>query len=733
MRWLLGLLVFLVGMQVAAQVAANDYVGAKTCQTCHAEVYTTWQKSDHFQSMRLPDADSVLGDFNHVTVEFHGVESRFTQKNDGYYINTASEVGEEEFKIAYTFGHRPLQQYLVALAGGHVQALNVAWDSRPKEEGGQRWYHLREDASSDQPFFWKRHFQNWNSRCADCHSTNLQKNYDPGSKQFTTTFSDVNVACEACHGPASEHVRTANAGAAPSPLLRADQTLTWRYQADMKIAQSTGSATDATIDMCGGCHSRRNVIGEISPGKHYADQYQLSLLDAGLYHADGQIDDEVFVLGSFMQSKMHAKGVTCMNCHEPHSGELLLVGNGLCAQCHNPANYNVTAHLMHEPEQPGSACVDCHMPEKTYMGVDDRRDHRFGIPNPGLTELLGIPNACNTCHSDQSAKWAKDKITQPVPPDEFAMLHQALRQDDPMRVTKALSYIYKVDNPAIKRATLLANLPLTEFTVRASMELLRSENELVRAAAVVQLAGAPAVVRQKALEPAASDETLLVRSEVGRNLSELLPEVPSKDLARYLGYVSSYRTSLALNLETPGGQSDLGLLEQRLGKINSAKQAYQTALDIEPHYIPAALNLADLERAQGNEIESLRLLKAATQVASDSAAANHSYGLALVRNKDVEQAVRYFKLATEQDDSTARYAYVYSIALDSIGRGEESVAVLKQASVNWSNQYDLLILEVLYREKLQDVEGVIAPLEKLKRIAPDSEPVRMRLQRYGIN
>ena len=142
----------------------------------------------------------------------------------------------------------------------------------------------------------------------------------------------------------------------------------------------------------------------------FLDAYLPALLEPGLYHSDGQIDGEVYEYGSFLQSRMHAASVTCSDCHDPHSLKLRAEGNALCAQCHLPERFDLSAHHNHEPGSAGAQCVNCHMPTKTYMVVDARRDHSIRVPRPDLSISLGTPNACTPCHADRPAQWAAEAV-----------------------------------------------------------------------------------------------------------------------------------------------------------------------------------------------------------------------------------------------------------------------------------------------------------------------------------
>ncbi|MGV0034636.1 MAG: multiheme c-type cytochrome [Candidatus Azotimanducaceae bacterium WSBS_2022_MAG_OTU7] len=732
-RLLAGLLTTIVLCFDAQLCLAKDgYVGSAECKACHQQEYKQWRDSDHAWAMLQPNQQSVLGDFSDVAVEFHDIKTRFYQHSSDYFIETLGDNGVEAFKVAYTFGRYPLQQYLIELDSGHLQAFDVAWDTRGSEEGGQRWFHLQPDLEvhPGSPFFWTAYLQNWNSRCAECHSTNLTKNYDLDSKAYQTEFSELNVACEACHGPAGDHAEAAHKGEIV-PLITAKNSLVWNQIGETSIATASGSANDKHLAMCGGCHSRRGMIGELAPVKSFDEQFNIALIQPPLYHADGQILDEVFVLGSFLQSKMHARGVTCSNCHEPHSGKLVLEGNKLCAQCHNPSSYDTSKHLLHAAGSPGAACVDCHMPEVTYMQVDDRRDHKFGIPRPNLASI-GMPNACNGCHRDKTPEWAVTQLGDRLTDDPFARLNTAVLKGDPLLTGDALRFILTTTHPPIQRATLLANLSITPQMLQIWQQLATDKSVIVRAAAVRALEQLSSEAKLQMLSAYMNDSARLVRTEVGRVLSYSLADIPLQDIGPAIRLVNEYRDALNVARDMPGSQTSLALLESNLGKPRDAERSFQHALEIEPQYIPALLNYADFQRARQAEGKAAVLLKQAVEIAPDSGAANFSYALSFVRRGKTSEAKPYFQAATQQADATPRYSYVYAVALESLSDIEAAIHVLRDANRIWPNQFDLLMLQVAYLEKSGAAADAIPLLRTLQKIAPEAGGVRQRLEHYGI-
>jgi predicted CXXCH cytochrome family protein len=400
------------------------YVGATACRQCHEPEFKTWMGSHHELAMQAAGAATVLGDFGNVKFRYAGVESTFFRRDGRFMVRTDGPDGKlADYEVKYTFGVTPLQQYLIEFPGGRRQALSIAWDARPKEAGGQRWFHLYPGEKIDHkdPLHWTGIYQNWNLQCAACHSTNLRKGYDAASNAYKTTYSDINVACEACHGPGSRHVEWAKLARPPYPaqgdkglpILRSRWNEAWKRSPDAKTAERDQPAADALTNVCAACHARRSTIAEGGiAGAPLADTHRLALLTAPNYHADGQQRDEVYTWGSFLQSRMHQRGVTCMDCHEPHALKLRTPGNALCAGCHDAATFDTEKHHFHKAGAAGTQCVECHMPAQKYMRVDPRRDHSIRVPRPDLSDSIGSPDACTQCHTDRKPAWAAETMDQ---------------------------------------------------------------------------------------------------------------------------------------------------------------------------------------------------------------------------------------------------------------------------------------------------------------------------------
>ncbi len=647
----------------------DEYAGAETCRTCHEVQYEAWTQSDHYRSMLPSSEKSVLGDFSGKS-PLPAPENNFVRDNEQFVFETTEYGKLTRYNIEYVFGHYPLQQYLVSTGSGRLQALNLAWDARSREEGGARWFDLRaqESVTEQSPFFWQRSLQNWNGRCAECHSTNVRVNYDAKLDAFDTQFSAVNVSCEACHGAGRTHSLSTRS----EDIRSAFTPLTFAFAENDPIAHpvnrtsaefgKTGARLRTQFDMCGGCHSRRTALAESGADLPYHQKYALALPEAPLYHPDGQPNEEVFVLGSFLQSRMYAAGVTCTNCHEPHSGKVRAQGNQLCAQCHKPAVFDTTAHHGHAPQSTGSQCVECHMPNTTYMTIDERRDHRFGIPDPALSQALGTPDPCANCHTATNVPLALSgstkaptKASTKASSSAYAKTLAQLLKGDPLIVHTALSLIDDKTLAAIRRGTLLAALQYSPSPagVESARRHASNPDPLIRTGVAKSLAGVPLATALPIFSELADDPELAVRIEVARQLSASWGMASREEkqrhpefLSRFQQLMSEYEKALSTQLYSPAVLTEKSTLQENLDQPDAAMTTLRQALELEQTYVPAMLNLGDHFRTGNEQTAAQALLSRAVQLAPDSGAANFSYGLALVRDGKTSDALAYLAKAS---------------------------------------------------------------------------------------
>ena len=685
--------------------------------------------------MQVATADTVLGNFDDASFTYGDVTSTFFKKDGAFYVRTDGPDGAlRDYRIAYTFGIAPLQQYLIELSGGRLQALGIAWDTRPASTGGQRWFHLYPGEKVDfrDVLHWTGPAQNWNFMCAECHSTNVKKNYRPEADRYETTWSEVDVSCEACHGPGSAHLDWAKL---PEDKRRTDDGKglivdlaarggSWVFDGNAAIAHLNG-ARDTRVQMvCGRCHARRAQLSDDDRQDRPLDEaFLLSLLEAGLYESDGQILDEVFEYGSFLQSRMHERGVVCSDCHEPHSGRLLAAGNAVCAKCHQSVRYDTPAHHHHKTGTKAAACVACHMPSRTYMVVHERHDHGFRVPRPDFSTTYGTPNVCTTCHKDRSTQWAADAVvrwygaTRSRGPRWTAALaagraHRAGADRSLADVIADRSY------PAIVRATalsLIANPAAPQLTTLIQ-ECLQDSDPMIRRQAVSLLRGAEPLSRWQAAGPLLTDPSRIVRLEAINTVADTatLVSLTPEQRATFDGALAEYRTVQAFNADRADAWLNLGSLEARLGNPGAAETDYLRGIRLQPSFMPNYLNLADLYRAQARDSDGERVLREALRVYPDSADIHHSLGLTLVRRRKLDEAVTELATATQLAPDNPRYTFVYAVALDSTGRHAEAVLVLEAAQRRFTGDRDILAALQQWALRDGDRDAALRWEEKLR-------------------
>jgi predicted CXXCH cytochrome family protein len=702
------------------------YVGRQRCSECHAQEAAKWTGSDHDRAMELPTAETVRGDFDNCTFTNFGVASRMFRQGDDYFVETEGADGKlQSFPIKYTFGVRPLQQYLVEMERGRIQALPTAWDTKDK-----RWFHLypQERIAPDDVLFWTGPAQNWNYMCAECHSTNLRKNYDLASDTYHTEFSEIDVSCEACHGPGSVHVE-----------LATSRSAFWDRRYGYGLARLKGKSSKGELNTCAPCHSRRRIVqGDYTPGDEYLDYYALELLDDEHYHVDGQIREEVYEYGSFLQSRMYREGVRCTDCHDPHSLELKAGGNQLCAQCHVPGKYDGPAHHHHTVGKSGANCVDCHMPETTYMVVDPRRDHSIRVPRPDLSVTLGTPNACNGCHEKESREWSRDWVNKWYGPKRLHEPHyahaiaggRARKREAEEQLAKL---IRRDDVGPIVRAS-AASL-LGRYSSKASQEALEraleDDDALVRAAAVSALEQSPTEVMAELLAPALNDPVRLVRTEAARVLSGAPAAELNVDARRALeAATAEYIAGQKVNSDQPAAHLNLGVLAERRGEVADALQEYRTALRLGPEFVPALNNLALLEHAQGNSSEAEQRFRRIIELQPDFAAAHYSLGLLLAEQHNrLSEAIEEMATAVRLDPTQARMQYNLGLAQQQIGKGDEAELALRAACEIDPRMADAWhALALVYAER-GDWERARQCADRLTRLAP-AEPTYRELRAW---
>ena len=703
-----------------ATTRAATFVGSDRCGTCHETEFHSWQNSHHALAMQEATLETVLAPLPSNTSD-----AEFNHDDEGIWVSLQEGDEAARWQITHTFGVHPLQQYLVDTGRGRLQTLRQSWDSRAK---GQRWFlqYPEEEIPTGDVLHWSGIAQNWNSMCADCHSTGVEKNYQPSTTSFDTSFAELSVGCESCHGPGSDHAANPTVGL-PATTALADSAL--------------------QTEVCAQCHSRRSQIAEgYTAGAALFDHYVPELLNQPLYHADGQINDEVYVYGSFVSSKMFAQGVTCNDCHEPHSASLRISDDGLCTQCHSPAGNPRFPSLIKaeytEPTHSGHAndleitCVSCHMPEKTYMGVDARADHSLRIPRPDLAEAHGVPSPCGQCHHETTSETLAFSTPES---DHFSakllaadpLAADLLAPGQGQREVLLREVINQTAYPPIVRATALSRLSTANQsgTVRAIEAASRSSSTWLRWASIGHLGALQPARHISALQRLLVDPLRGIRIHAAMTALTTLDADTRQRLATELSSATDELIAAnELNQETPSANVNLAQIYWRLGDLASAENYLATALAINDKFIPALLYRAELLREAGRDADAQPYLAKAVDLGDLDVTvpeADYAYAMWLVRNGSPELALIHLQRAYDNAPNEPRWAFAYAVALHSLGQSPSAIELLRslQGKPIYAEQLMFLhatILRDLLPSQPQLTEEARAIANQLLAVAPSN-------------
>jgi predicted CXXCH cytochrome family protein len=722
-----------------------EFVDRQLCIECHEEQYKEWLGSHHDLAMDVANEQTVIGDFNNATFTHQGVTSTFYKKESKFFIRTDGPDGKlHDYEITYVFGVDPLQQYMIEFPDGRIQLPDIGWDDHPKEEGGQRWFHLHPDEkiTPKHVFHWTRRFLNWNYMCAECHTTNLQKNYDLETNTFNTTWSMINVGCQGCHGRGSNHVEWARA------IEDIDDGKYNHKEMGLEVNLRADDSREQ-IETCARCHSRRNGLRkDYEYGKPFMDYFVPQVLTDPLYYPDGQILDEVYVYGSFIQSTKYEKGVRCTDCHNPHTARLHTYGNELCTRCHasTPSeqyetvvlkDYDTPDHHFHEEGSPGSRCVECHMPETKYMIVDPRRDHSFQIPRPDLSAKLDIPNACNRCHTDKSPQWSAEKINEwyPLTRDKrekephFAEIFAAGQDSKPEARAGLIQIAGDSSQPPIIQATALNILSRyrSEDAIEATASALMDDDPLVRYEAV---RGISALIprtmesdyqRRKylLLVPLLKDPVRAVRSEAARALSEvptaLFDQIHQEGFEEALNEYLERQESIA---DRPESHLNLGLLYENLKQYDMAEESYKTSIRLVNDFFPARFNLANLYNRMGRNREAEEQFKGILKIDPENGEAYYSLGLLLAEMNRLDEAVNSLARAVEYLPHNPRVRYNYALTLRHLGKNADALSEMLKAYETDQNDPGIVQAIAIFYIQEQSWKKALPFAERLVKLVP---------------
>jgi tetratricopeptide (TPR) repeat protein len=671
---------------------ANNYVGEEACKNCHYNQYKDWFSSDHFKAMQTANDSTVEGNFNNSSFAADGITTKFFKKGKKYFINTQGNDGKyHDFEIKYNFGYYPLQQYLIAFPEGKLQVVRQCWNAKKKI-----WFHqyAGQIIPAHDRLHWTGNAQNWNTTCAYCHSTNLQKNYDFEKNTYHTNYSVMTVSCESCHGPGKFHINYIK-----SRSYQDGQKVKHSYLLMTKVDKQL-----TQINTCAPCHSRRTEISadKIASSEHL-DNFIPQIPTKENYYPDGQAKDEDYVYTSFLESKMYSRGVMCSNCHNPHSGKILFTGNQLCMQCHSK-KYEDISHTFHTAGTIGSECISCHMPSKVYMGIDVRYDHTFRVPRPDLSAKYGTPNACNNCHKDKTATWTANAITKWYGPNRayhFAEDLMPASKVDAYSEGRILRLINDTATPTIIKATALYYLKdiNTNNSAETLIKSIQDKNAQVRYQALRSLSNFPLEVWLNEVGVALSDKVRAVRIAAADLYITVPPaQVPTAVYTAFTNAKNKLEKYTLYQTDFATGDSLAGDYYLKLNDYNNAEKFYLLGLKKDTAMNYVRLNLSVLYNIKGENQNALQVLHDALQ--TDPTNDGIYFNMALLYNemKNPAKSEESFAKAVALKSQNSRLYYNYGLMLKKDNKMKEAITFfnkgLKLSPLDAYLNYTLCILYV---------------------------------------
>lgn len=707
-------------------IANNQYTGDQSCKSCHRNEYHEWTLSHHYMAMQPANDSTVVGDFNNTSYSADGITSRFFKNEGKYFINTQGQDGRyHDFEIKYIFGFTPLQQYLIAFPEGRMQVTRQSWDVNKK-----KWFHQNpnQKIAANDWLHWTGNAQNWNTMCASCHSTNLQKKYDIDSDTYHTTYSVINVSCESCHGAGSAHIDYINSG---------------NYQKGKKIEGSFLQMNKKTnqlaqINNCAPCHSRR---GEISPSKitsnELLDNYIPQIPDTEFFHADGQVKDEDYVYTSFLQSKMFQRGITCSNCHNVHTGKPVLTGNNTCLQCHQK-KYSEPEHTFHTAAIAASECKNCHMPGRYFMGNDYRYEHSFRAPRPDLSVKYGTPNACNNCHTNKGASWAKAAIEKWYGPDRAYHFSEDLIPGSLLNKESEghlIKLIGDTSIPTIIQATAvfyLGSIP-TQKSLTTLINCLNFTDAQTRYRAIRSLSNFEYQTWINAIGPLMADKVRAVRIAAA-DLYTTIPrqQIPAQFQSTFNSAFRELQSYLAYQADFAVGNLMLADHYLKLQDYYNAEKFYLRGLKKDSLLNYARLNLSTVYNAEGKNDKALEILLAAEKI--EPANDRIYFNLALLYNElnDQSTAEKYFAKAIALKTQNPKVYYNYGLLLNQWKNYKEAERILEAGLIIDPASAELFYaLTFVYLQSDNRAKARQTAI-KLKRLDPSNPNYLPLYQQLGI-
>jgi tetratricopeptide (TPR) repeat protein len=379
------------------------------------------------------------------------------------------------------------------------------------------------------------------------------------------------------------------------------------------------------------------------------------------------------------------------------------------------------------------------MPTTTYMVVDPRHDHGFRIPRPDRTVSLGVPNACNQCHTDRKPQWAADAVKAWFPQPKagfqtFAEAFTAAGRGAAGAQRALVAVVQDRDQSGFARASAVRRLGqfLSAATLPALRGALADPDALVRAAAAAALAGVDPDARAQLLAPLLGDPIRQVRMDAARALAgEPESRLSPQQRERFATAIDEVVVAERFSADRPEGRANLGNLHATQGRFDDAVAAYRGALALDPTFFQAALNLADLHRGRGAENEAEKTLREALARDPRSAPARHALGLSLARQKRADESLKELAQAAKLAPDSARFAYVYAVALNDAGQRGPALRELEGALKRHPDDRDVLLALALFERDAGNRQRALGHAQRLQTLEPESPDARQLVRELG--
>ncbi len=702
------------------------YAGSDSCRKCHAAEFEKWHGSHHGMAERNISAEPDHQAFSPKQTLVHGKDTS-EMFLDASGLAKILTLGLDKQRHVYqpvcVIGHHPLRQFLIPAPGGRMQTCDVSLDPANNE-----WFDVYGDEERGPGDWghWTGQGMNWNAMCAACHNTRLRKNYEPRSNSYHTSMAEMSVGCESCHGPLKEHVTWQDnkppVGTSKDPTVK-------------KLTR------DQMLETCAACHARRGELtGDLVPGESFYDHFSLTVTDeTDIYHPDGQVRDENYEFTSFLSSRMHAVGVRCVDCHDPHTGKRLVPGNQLCMNCHTAPRADFptapvidpVAHSRHGSESSGNQCTSCHMPVTTYMQRHPRHDHSFSIPDPRLTRETGTPNACNRCHTDKDTDWAIGAYQQlygekkPDRPSRTrALLVAAARRGEPAARDGMVRLLESPELPAWKASAcrLLERWVNDPAVMNVLLARTADPSPLVREAAVRALT-APARENNRkvrdTLQPLLDDSIRSVRIAAAWALCESL------DLNSRAGKELVHM--LDLNADQPTGRMQLSQFAMRRGDPAAAVRQIRKAIEWDPNSPPFHHDLAILLSTTGDAPGAVNAMRDAIRLDPENAEYFYKLALALNETGSTAEATAALEKTVKLDHGYARAWYNLGLAYSGGKQPQRAIAALREAEKADSNDAEIPYARATIHAQLGQKQEAIEAAARALQLRPDYAEARQLL------